>query len=72
MSVTGVSPGKHGIAIHKFGDFTRDWESCGPFFEGGEGQKRPIGDLGNIFVDERFGFPSYLSANLPIELTCLI
>eukprot|EP00009_Paramoeba_aestuarina_P008267 CAMPEP_0201525554 /NCGR_PEP_ID=MMETSP0161_2-20130828/28642_1 /ASSEMBLY_ACC=CAM_ASM_000251 /TAXON_ID=180227 /ORGANISM="Neoparamoeba aestuarina, Strain SoJaBio B1-5/56/2" /LENGTH=243 /DNA_ID=CAMNT_0047925527 /DNA_START=60 /DNA_END=791 /DNA_ORIENTATION=+ len=54
VSVTGVTPGKHGIAIHTFGDFTRDWESCGPLFDGGgcDEQKCLIGDLGNVVVDE--------------------
>ena len=60
VSVSGLSPGCHGLAIHEFGDFTREWMSTGRHFNPEmkrhgrvDGEERHVGDLGNICVDER-------------------
>ncbi|KAL9704785.1 hypothetical protein quinque_008303 [Culex quinquefasciatus] len=55
--VEGLPPGKHGLHIHEFGDFSRGWHSTGPHYNpygrdhgGPEDTNRHAGDLGNLVV----------------------
>ena len=63
VSVNGLPPGQHGLAIHQFGDFTRDWESCGSHYNphnvshgSVHSDTRHVGDLGNITVNPLYCF----------------
>ncbi|XP_002122009.2 copper chaperone for superoxide dismutase-like [Ciona intestinalis] len=54
-TVDGLSPGKHGLNIHEFGDLSDGCSSCGEHYNpynykhGGKNDaKRHVGDLGNI------------------------
>ncbi|XP_055590797.1 superoxide dismutase [Cu-Zn]-like [Uranotaenia lowii] len=56
-TVEGLSPGKHGLHIHEFGDFSRGCSSTGPHYNpfgndhgGPEDENSHLGDLGNILV----------------------
>ena len=53
--IIGLSPGKHGFHIHKYGNLTRDFKELGPHFNphkcdhgGLNSPIRHIGDLGNL------------------------
>ena len=58
ISIEGISPGKHGLHIHEYGDLTEGCSSlCSHFnptnsVHGGRNTKeRHLGDLGNITAD---------------------
>jgi superoxide dismutase, Cu-Zn family len=55
----GLTPGEHGIHIHKFGDCSNKAEAAGPHYDmsnnqhgGPVDQKRHSGDLGNITANQ--------------------
>ena len=57
--VTGLTPGKHGLAIHVFGNLSRGFTTLGGHFNpfakshGGPGDEtRHVGSLGNIEADD--------------------
>mmetsp|Transcript_5903 Transcript_5903/g.9816 ORF Transcript_5903/g.9816 Transcript_5903/m.9816 type:complete len:163 (-) Transcript_5903:128-616(-) len=56
-TVKGLAPGKHGIALHAWGDLSDGATSCGPIYDPFGGQhglpgddNRKVGCLGNIVV----------------------
>ncbi|XP_067896643.1 superoxide dismutase [Cu-Zn]-like [Heterodontus francisci] len=56
---TGLTPGKHGLHIHSFGDLTNGWISAGSHYNPNneihgapDEHKRHAGDLGNVEVNE--------------------
>lgn len=59
ISISGISPGKHGLHIHEYGDLTEGCSSlCSHFnptnsVHGGRNSKeRHLGDLGNVIADK--------------------
>ncbi|XP_065177411.1 copper chaperone for superoxide dismutase-like [Sycon ciliatum] len=57
-TVDGLSPGKHGIHIHEYGDISQGCESVGDHFNPyqrphgpPEAEDRHVGDLGNVEAD---------------------
>ncbi|OZJ03675.1 hypothetical protein BZG36_03538 [Bifiguratus adelaidae] len=57
ITVEGLSPGKHGIAIHECGDISNGCESTGGHYnptevDHGDMEKGHVGDLGNVEVDK--------------------
>ena len=57
--IKGLIPGKHGLHIHVFGDFTEGFITAGGIFNpfgrnhgAPDDEERMVGDLGNIDVDE--------------------
>ena len=69
--VYGLTPGKHGIHVHEFGDCSSpDGESAGPHFNpqnhphGSPGDTTHPGDLGNIEADAQG--TARLSIDLPL------
>ncbi|CAM9313121.1 unnamed protein product [Choristocarpus tenellus] len=57
--ITGLRPGRHGIHIHVFGDFSEGLVSAGGIFNpfsknhgAPDDEDRMVGDLGNVDVDE--------------------
>ncbi|KAJ1984139.1 copper chaperone [Dimargaris verticillata] len=57
ITVSGLSPGQHGVHIHELGDISRGAESTGRHFnptgvDHGEVNQGHVGDLGNIMVRE--------------------
>ena len=73
--ISGLSPGKHGIHIHEFGDITSiDGSSAGSHFNprntthgGPEDRNRHLGDLGNMEAD-RSGKAKYNRVDSRISL----
>ncbi|KAJ8605908.1 hypothetical protein CTAYLR_004183 [Chrysophaeum taylorii] len=58
-SVSGLSPGLHGLHVHAFGDFSQGLTSAGGIFNpfgknhgGPDAEDRMVGDLGNLEVAE--------------------
>lgn len=58
-TIHGLTPGKHGIAVHEFGDLSHGCDSCGEHYNpynykhGNRNDNfRHLGDLGNIVADE--------------------
>ncbi|KAJ1651439.1 copper chaperone [Dispira simplex] len=56
ITVSGLTPGKHGVHIHSLGDISRGAESTGVHYNPtnvahGDHQHGHVGDLGNIVVD---------------------
>ena len=59
-NIHGLVPGKHGIHIHVFGDFSEGpFSSCGSIFNpfgrnhgAPDDEERMVGDLGNIDADD--------------------
>ncbi|XP_052860612.1 superoxide dismutase [Cu-Zn] isoform X1 [Anopheles cruzii] len=54
-ALEGLKPGKHGLHVHEFGDFSRGCLSTGPHYNpdgndhgAPEDENRHVGDLGNI------------------------
>ena len=55
--ITGLTPGKHGLHIHEFGDLSQGCDSAGGHFnpdnvDHGDLSNGHVGDLGNIVADE--------------------
>lgn len=60
VDLHNLSPGKHGFHIHEYGDMREGCSSCCSHFNpygqqhgGRESQKRHVGDLGNITVNNK-------------------
>eukprot|EP01039_Chlorochromonas_danica_P008283 gene8284-9133_t len=58
-TIRGLAPGKHGLHIHVFGDFTEGFVAAGGIFNpfgrnhgAPDDEERMVGDLGNIEADE--------------------
>jgi Cu/Zn superoxide dismutase len=75
ISVNGLPPGRHAIAIHEFGDFSKHWITCGGHFNPfgarhGDvtSQERHVGDLGNIVVNESYNSLSSLPPSRSLSL----
>mmetsp|Transcript_109072 Transcript_109072/g.307472 ORF Transcript_109072/g.307472 Transcript_109072/m.307472 type:complete len:154 (+) Transcript_109072:23-484(+) len=58
-TIKGLQPGKHGIHVHVFGDFTEGYVTAGGIFNpfgrnhgSPDDEERMVGDLGNIEADE--------------------
>ena len=59
ISISGISPGKHGLHIHEYGDLTEGCSSLCSHFNptksvhgGRNSEERHLGDLGNVTADE--------------------
>ena len=59
ISISGISPGKHGLHIHEYGDLTEGCSSLCSHFNptksvhgGRNSEERHLGDLGNVVADE--------------------
>ena len=59
ISISGISPGKHGLHIHEYGDLTEGCSSlCSHFgptnsvHGGRNSEERHLGDLGNVEADK--------------------
>ncbi|KAG0169530.1 hypothetical protein DFQ28_003608 [Apophysomyces sp. BC1034] len=51
LTVQGLTPGKHGVHIHEYGDISRGWMSTGDHFNPtNEDHGDHVGDLGNVEV----------------------
>ena len=59
ISISGISPGKHGLHIHEYGDLTEGCSSLCSHFNptnsvhgGRNSEARHLGDLGNVIADK--------------------
>jgi len=71
--IVGLSPGKHGLHIHEFGDLSNGCESAGGHYnpddvDHGDLEQGHVGDLGNITADDT-GFADFLITATRVDLT---